>query len=652
MFNSMRSILLSFVFVTTFLLGLTITLVIHDIKQDFQFGATLDYLGWFESSSFKIEVLARDYYITQCLKGEALISKEELKKELDTMKTESSKAVLELKEGKSGAKPVSDISQDAVKLLDEMLSHYQYVLTSVERLMTNCDPKELQIIKNEMSIIHDKFGKLKELIDKASENSVLLTMGLIGLVFIVIFVYGVICFLPIYWRVRSDLVTTISVLKDYEMGAFDREVPSFRLSDFNSIKGSLIGLRNTFTQLLTGLRIQANVVDDISQNLKQEVEDLPAISSQVESLVAKSSSIASSVSDLLALIERSTEELKTAITEISKNTQNTADRASLVKGTADEMAEKVKVLLDKTSEIRNITEIIRNIAEQTNLLALNASIEAARAGEAGKGFAVVANEVKELARRTSEATNEIDNLIAKLISQVELVAESSRRTKDMVDEVEQSTNLIASAVEEQTIVTNDIVSNVSQTKEKTFELAREVEDLVSVAKKLSSLSSDFKHVADVVGEIAGTGKITTEDIFKVSAVDVTDEDLRGLSTGALVKLAIIGHVNWVINFLRDCLQGISPRVVRDHTKCLLGRCEAILREWANKLNARRIIEALDELSPVHEKLHKLPERLEREVNLKDREAVLRFIYEEVLPVFNTTIGYLKRIKEECRELGC
>jgi hypothetical protein len=222
----------------------------------------------------------------------------------------------------------------------------------------------------------------------------------------------------------------------------------------------------------------------------------------------------------------------------------------------------------------------------------------------------------------------------------------------MVDEVEQSTNLIASAVEEQTIVTNDIVSNVSQTKGKTFELAREVEDLVSVAKKLSSLSSDVEHVADVMGEIAGTGKITAEDIFKVSAVDVTDEDLRSLSTGALINLAIMGHVNWKINFLRDCLQGISPRVVRDHTKCLLGRSEVILRERANRLGARRIIEALDELSPVHERLHKLPERLEREVNLKDREEVLRFIGEEVLPVFNTVMSYLKRMKEECRVLGC
>jgi len=82
MFNSIRRILLSFVFVSIILLVLAIMLVILDIKRDFQFGATLDYLGWFESSFFKIEVLARDYYITQCLKGEALISKEELKKNL------------------------------------------------------------------------------------------------------------------------------------------------------------------------------------------------------------------------------------------------------------------------------------------------------------------------------------------------------------------------------------------------------------------------------------------------------------------------------------------------------------------------------------------------------------------------------------------
>jgi methyl-accepting chemotaxis protein len=113
-------------------------------------------------------------------------------------------------------------------------------------------------------------------------------------------------------------------------------------------------------------------------------------------------------------------------------------------------------------EINQVTDVIMEIAEQTKLLALNATVEAARAGEAGKGFAVVANEVKELAKQTNAATDNIRARVDAIQRSTAGTVEKIAQISHVITDVNNLVASIAGAVEEQAITTRDIASNIAQ----------------------------------------------------------------------------------------------------------------------------------------------------------------------------------------------
>jgi methyl-accepting chemotaxis protein len=139
--------------------------------------------------------------------------------------------------------------------------------------------------------------------------------------------------------------------------------------------------------------------------------------------------------------------------------------------------------------------VISSIAEQTNLLALNATIESARAGEAGKGFAVVANEVKELARQTSRATEEIGGKIGAIQSDVQGAITSIASIAEIINKINDISGIIASAVEEQAATANEIGRNVSEAATGSNEIAKNVSSVSSVSRSTTEGAANSKQAA-------------------------------------------------------------------------------------------------------------------------------------------------------------
>jgi methyl-accepting chemotaxis protein len=122
----------------------------------------------------------------------------------------------------------------------------------------------------------------------------------------------------------------------------------------------------------------------------------------------------------------------------------------------------VRALGQSAQDIGKVTETITSISNQTNLLALNATIEAARAGAAGKGFAVVATEIKELAKQTAAATEDIKDKIASVQNSTTGTVADIEKVMGVIREISDIVTTIATAIEEQSVVTKDIASNISQ----------------------------------------------------------------------------------------------------------------------------------------------------------------------------------------------
>ena len=190
-------------------------------------------------------------------------------------------------------------------------------------------------------------------------------------------------------------------------------------------------------------------------------------------------------------VSSAAEELSASIAEISRHVQDASKMTAMAVSQANQTNDRIKDLGESSAEIGQVIKVITSIAQQTNLLALNATIEAARAGEAGKGFAVVANEVKELARQTAKATEEISQKIEAIQSSTGGAISAIKSIGETISKINEISTTIASAVEEQSAATSEISRNVSEAARGTAEVSNNITGVSQAADEAGRSAGDI-----------------------------------------------------------------------------------------------------------------------------------------------------------------
>ena len=272
--------------------------------------------------------------------------------------------------------------------------------------------------------------------------------------------------------------------------------------------GTYIGPMVSWSVVTEQLRIESRV-NEAAHNLSSSASQLTSLSQALGANAEETSAQANvvsaaseEVSTNVQTVATGAEEMSASIREIAKNASEAARVALAAVKLAESTNQTVAKLGDSSADVGKVIKVITSIAQQTNLLALNATIEAARAGEAGKGFAVVANEVKELAKETAKATEDISQKIEAIQSDTRGAVQAIGQIADVIHQINDISNTIASAVEEQTATTNEITRNVTEAARGSAEIAHNITGVAQAAKSTTEGATDILQASGLLAKLA------------------------------------------------------------------------------------------------------------------------------------------------------
>ncbi len=310
---------------------------------------------------------------------------------------------------------------------------------------------------------------------------------------------------------------TVEAVADGDLSV---ELPDDSNDEFGRLAKSINRMTESLRSLVTHIRNSSAAVTEAAAKMAENTnETTVAVDTQrnaIEMIATAVTEMGASSKEVAQSAQHASESSQQAAAQSDEGSKIVVNAMTAINGLADEVKTATDVIQQLEVEgnnIGSILDVIRGIAEQTNLLALNAAIEAARAGEQGRGFAVVADEVRTLASRTQESTQEIHSMIEKLQSgttqAVAVMATGSEKASASVEQTEQAKTAlvnineaitqinqmntqIAAAAEEQTTVAEDIEQNVHMVTDMAEQNAQGAQVMASSAETLTEMAHDLE----------------------------------------------------------------------------------------------------------------------------------------------------------------
>jgi methyl-accepting chemotaxis protein len=320
--------------------------------------------------------------------------------------------------------------------------------------------------------------------------------------------------------ITEPVMLGVSLLQRISGGDISQNVPdnmTVRKDELGELGRAMQTMSENLRRLLSGIADGVQTLAASSTELtavaKQTASGTASMSEKAHTVAAAAEEASANTTSIAAGMEQSssslssvasaTEQMSATVGDISANTSKARVISEQATGQAQTITEQMQKLGQAAQEIGHVTETITNISAQTNLLALNATIEAARAGTAGKGFAVVANEIKELARQTAEATEDIKARIAGIQNSTGTAISDIGQITTVIKDVGTIVTTIAAAIEEQAAVTKDVARNISQASGGVQDANERVSQTAQVSK---SIAKDIAGVNVAVADIQQGGE--------------------------------------------------------------------------------------------------------------------------------------------------